>query len=231
MSTQKDHWTNYYTGLAQTAGHYLDYSNDRVQTQSFTAALEAMGTVFDARCLDVGCGRGQLSRTLRALGAAHVVAIDVVPAMIESNRAQSPDIDWRLGDISSIPDSERFDRVLLIEMLQYVPIAPTIAAAWRLVVPGGRLVAIVPNRECPIVQRAVSKFDQLYAPPTPAELASIAAGLPDVAWWGLRGMHFQADQTLCPYSLTEWTRTASAWSSPPNRLQLACTRLAAPQSP
>ena len=221
---QQDYWIGYYKKLTKTAGHYLDYSNERVQAQSFAAAIEATGAVFDARCLDVGCGRGLLSCTLRALGAAHVVAIDVVPAMIESNRLQNPDIDWRLGDITSIPDSERFDRVLLIEMLQYVPVAQTIKKAWRLIAPGGRLVAVVPNRECPIVQCTISKFNQFYSPPTPAELMTMGTVLPEVAWWGIRGMNFQQDQTLCPYSLSEWTHTASSWNHPPNRLQFAACK-------
>jgi sugar transferase EpsL len=64
---QRNFWSSYYGEVFEQQKPWLDYSNARVQAQTF--GLAAAGPVDGAACLDVGCGWGQLARALVALGA------------------------------------------------------------------------------------------------------------------------------------------------------------------
>ena len=53
-----------------------------------------------ARILDAGCGTGRVAVRLAELGY-DVVGVDVDASMLDVARAEAPDLDWRLGDLSS----------------------------------------------------------------------------------------------------------------------------------
>jgi len=118
---------------------------------------------------------------------------------------------------------DTFDLVFAIEVLQYADIPRVLGTLWGLVAPGGRLVAVVPNGNCPIVAKARERFGNNYLAPSAQDLAKAVRKLGNIEWWGLRGMHFQKDQGLVPYVASPWTRRP-AWKCPPNRLQLAAIR-------
>ena len=62
METAKEsQWHEYFEGVFRDAGPWLNYPNPQCQTQTWALALEAAGPVAGRRCLDVGCGRGNLS--------------------------------------------------------------------------------------------------------------------------------------------------------------------------
>jgi SAM-dependent methyltransferase len=225
-------WADYYDQLSQHPDPWLDYSNERVQAQTFGVVLSALGPVVGRRCLDVGCGFGQLGRALEAIGASQVTGIDVTAQFIERLRGQHPSIRWEVGTLDNrafCSSLGSFDRIALVEVLQYVPVEPTLREAWDLLAPGGRLVAVVPNRECPIVARAMQRFPGKYLPPTPNELASVGEAVCAVGAgsWALQGMSFAEDQTLSPYATSIWTR-APAFATPPNRLLFAAIRATEP---
>lgn len=222
---QTDFWKTYYEKLAADAPPWLDYSNERVQVQSLALAVEAAGPLIGRRCLDVGCGLGQLAQAYKVFGAGEVVGIDLCGPTIDKNRAKHQDITWICGDIEAAATLGRFDLVSLIEMLQYVPIRKTLETAWRMLNPGGRLVAIVPNSDCPIVQRAMTHFDRNYAPPSATELAGFLFGLEDVSHARIRALHFRVDQTLMPYVVSDWVERPE-WPAPPNRLQIVACKQA-----
>jgi 2-polyprenyl-3-methyl-5-hydroxy-6-metoxy-1,4-benzoquinol methylase len=227
-------WADYYNQLSQHAEPWLDYSNDRVQAQTFGLVLSALGSVLGRRCLDVGCGFGQLARALEAIGASQVTGIDVTSQFIERLRAQHPSIRWDVGTLDNpayCSSLGSFDRISLVEVLQYVPIGPTLRRAWELLAPGGRLVAVVPNRECPIVARAMQRFPGKYLPPTPRELASVGEALCTGGGnsWGVQGMSFAEDQILSPYAISNWTRVP-AFVTAPNRLLFAALKASEPSS-
>ena len=236
-------WSDYYQQLSSHAEPWLDYSNERVQAQTFAVVLEALGPVVGRRCLDVGCGFGYLSRALEALGASEVTGIDVTAQFIERSRKEHPSVRWEVGTLDDprfCAGLGTFDRILLVEMLQYVPVAETLRRAWEMLAPGGRLAAVVPNRECPIVVRAMERFPGQFIPPTPAELATIGEALcaGGAGSWGLKGMSFAEEQTLNPYEISPWTRPAQlagsprgvSFAKPPNRLAFAAVRAAEPSS-
>jgi 2-polyprenyl-3-methyl-5-hydroxy-6-metoxy-1,4-benzoquinol methylase len=226
MSTQQEYWSAYYRTVFQQGQRWLDYSNERVQAQTFGLVLEAAGPIQGRRCVDVGCGWGQLARALFDLGAAAVTAIDVVAESMECLANEHPQIRWLTGDLSrdglGLPHAS-VDLLLLVEVLQYMPLADTLRTAWQLLAPGGRLVAVVPNAACPIVASTRQRFDSRYAPASFEQLDREMSALEGVEEWAFRGLTFAEDQRIAPYETTPWAR-APSWPRQPNRLQLAAIK-------
>jgi 2-polyprenyl-3-methyl-5-hydroxy-6-metoxy-1,4-benzoquinol methylase len=237
-------WADHYGKLSERGEHWLDYSNERVQAQTFGVVLAALGPVAGRRCLDVGCGLGQLACALRALGAREVTGIDLTVEFILELRRTHPDQRWEAGTLDDRHLYERlgsFDAIVLVEVLQYVPVAATLRKAWNLLAPGGRLVAVVPNAECPIVARAAARFPGSYLAPSGAELALVGRELEECEAWGLQGMSFGTDQSLVPYVVSSFaaqreavaqsermaqpeTATSPEPAPPPNRWVFAAQR-------
>ena len=222
----EDYWATYYRGVVEGGAPWLDYSNGRVQAQTFALALEGAGPVHGLRCLDVGCGWGQLTRVLGALGAVEPTGMDIVPELIAKLAESHPAYRWICGsptDEALLATLGSFDVVFAVEVLQAVPIGPAVAALWQRVAPGGRLVGVVANGQCPIVQRTQQRFPDRYLGLDVAAVTSVIEQLGDVAAFGFRGMFFQEDQTLVPYRAGPWS-TAPAWDDPPNRIQFVVQR-------
>jgi 2-polyprenyl-3-methyl-5-hydroxy-6-metoxy-1,4-benzoquinol methylase len=204
----QESWTEYYQRVYATNNTWLDYSNAHVQAQTFGVAIEAAGPIGGKRCVDMGCGRGQLSLAVAALQASEVVGVDIISESINACRERHPQVRWEIGS----PENEdfcrglgSFDVIFIIELLQLVDWQKTLRILWSCVSPGGRIVAIVPNRDNPIVQKTISRFAGTYVAPNPAELSSLVADLPEVECWAYRGMDFQQDQRIVPYAASPWT--------------------------
>ena len=115
------------------------------------AALDALGTRLDGRTLQVACVYGDLSARLRArlAPAARLDIVDVVRAQL-ANVARKVDADPRVGlihgDSAALDMADAtYDRVLLFFLLHEQPHRVrrrTIAEAWRVLKPGGRLVIL-----------------------------------------------------------------------------------------
>jgi SAM-dependent methyltransferase len=221
VTTHSEYWGSYYRGVFENGQSWLDYSNDRVQAQTFGLVLEAAGPVGGKRCVDIGCGWGQFARMLHDLGATEVTGIDLVGEPIAQLARDFPEIRWLRGNLLSgevaVPRHSA-DLVFLIEVLQYMPFGLAIETAWDLVAPGGRLVAVVPNAECPIVSRTKERFDARYAPPSADDVRQKLDAFVGVERWACRGLTFGGDQRIAPYDVTAWSE-APSWSQPPNRLQ------------
>ncbi len=227
-SKQTEFWADYYRRVFQESAGWLDYSNERVQAQTFALAIEAAGPLAGCRCLDVGCGRGQLALCLAALEAGEVVGIDIIAESIEACRREHPRVRWEIGTPENEPFVESlgdFDRIFLLEVLEYVAVDRTLQILWKRLRPGGRLVGVVPNRDDGIVRKTMSKFGGHYAPPGARELADALGSLPAHECWALRGMAFQEDQRLLPYAASAWT-TEARWDPPPNRLAFVAMKAA-----
>jgi 2-polyprenyl-3-methyl-5-hydroxy-6-metoxy-1,4-benzoquinol methylase len=225
----EQYWKHYYSDPEVHGRAWLDLSNSRVQLQSMSLCLEAAGDVLGSACADLGCGRGQLARALRALGAGAVLGVDLVEAVVAENRSKCPEIEWMPGDLMQREFMEllpNFDRIFLVEVLQYVDMASAVRVAWRRLRPGGRLICMVPNHACPIVARAIERFGECYRAIAPATVASIAESLPGLAMWAGRGLTFQSDQRLLPYTVSAWTQQLD-FAEPPNRLNLVFVKQAA----
>jgi len=205
-------WVDYYHKIYANETTWLDYSNAHVQGQTFGIALEAAGPVTGKRCLDVGCGRGQLSLVLSALQASEVVGVDIIAESINACRERHPQVRWEVGtpeDAEFCESLGRFDLIFCIELLQLVDWQQTLKTLWNRVSSGGRIVVIVPNKSNPIVQKTIDRFAGRYVAPNPAELTQLVETLPDVECWAYRGMDFQQDQRIVPYVTSPWTNTAT----------------------
>ncbi|HZB90673.1 MAG TPA: bifunctional 2-polyprenyl-6-hydroxyphenol methylase/3-demethylubiquinol 3-O-methyltransferase UbiG [Stellaceae bacterium] len=128
----------------------LGFIRDRLAAH-FGRDARAMRPFAGLRLLDIGCGGGLVSEPLARLGFA-VTGIDAGEAMLEVARghaaASGVAVDYRRGTAEDLAaGGERFDAVLALEVVEHVA-APELflAAAARLVRPGGALVAATINR-------------------------------------------------------------------------------------
>jgi SAM-dependent methyltransferase len=216
-------WRQHYEALASHGPRWLDYSNERTQAQSFSLALDAAGPLDGRDVLDLGCGHGQLSLASHGLGARSVTGVDLASGCIERNSRLYPEVQWIASPLLSMQTEETYDLVFSIEVLQYLAFPEALVRFWSLVRPGGRLIIIVPNRDCPIVERAMIRFGGRFLPPSVEGLRAALPNLPELAWWRMRGLFFLPDQSVSPYGPGSWT-TEPDWTTPPNRLQLAVQR-------
>lgn len=97
------------------------------------------------RLIDVACGQGYFSRAFAAAGA-DVLGIDAAPDLVRIAREAAGGPRYVVGDaagLSGIPDAS-FDRAVVVLALQNIePAAAAIAAAARVLAPGGRLVIVL----------------------------------------------------------------------------------------
>jgi SAM-dependent methyltransferase len=219
-------WDDYYRSVHQQPQGWLDYSNEPVQVQGFALALEAAGAISGRSALDAGCGKGQFTRLLRDLGASPAIGMDLIEATILSLRQREPSITWLAGDVSQsaqVALCPACDIVFALEVLQYVPFAPALEQLWRLVRPGGRLIGLIPNRDCPIVAKPMARFKDRYLAVSSSDITDCLSGLPGLGSWRMRGLRFADDQRIAPYQASPWVG-ATAWESPPNRFQFVAIR-------
>lgn len=187
-------------GWDKAAEHYerfwarqLQPAQDRLLAR---AALQPGESV-----LDVACGTGLVTlRALQAVGATgRVVGTDLSSTMVARAQAEAPagaPIEYRQMNAEKLDLPEQsFDVGLCSLGLMYVPDPPSaLAALYRVVRPGGRIVAAVwgARPECgwaeifPIVERRVASdvcplFFQLGGRSALADLMS-TTGLEQVQW-------------------------------------------------
>ncbi len=98
-----------------------------------------------ARLLDVGCGLGAYVRRFRDF-SDDVHGVDVDPERVAEASRTLPNIRQAPAEALPYPD-DSFDMVLLHEVLEHVSDdRAALREAWRVLVPGGRVVVFVPNR-------------------------------------------------------------------------------------
>jgi protein-L-isoaspartate O-methyltransferase len=222
LAAAPDFWKDYYQQIQCAGTPWLDCSNERTHLQTIAVALEAAGSAIGRRTLEIGCGRGHLSRCLAVLESAECVALDQVSSLFDGHERRYPEVTWICGDAGdrrTLQSLGSFDLIFLVEVLQYLPIADTLLRVTKQLAPGGRLVAIVPNAECPIIQKAAARFNGHYVPADVGEVKRTFESAPTVDWWACRGMTFADDQRVVPYALSPWTDDPN-WPAPPNRLVL-----------
>ena len=97
------------------------------------------------RVLDAGCGTGRVAIELARHGI-DVVGVDVDARMLETARTNAPNLDWRLGDLSTTELGDREFDVAVLAGNVLIFTAPgtntaVIANVARAVKEGGRVIA------------------------------------------------------------------------------------------
>jgi len=115
----------------------------------FARFLDEFASCSGKRLLDVGCADGVLMDAFRARGNT-VTGIDIDNKSLRAARARGLDVhEATLDNIAgAIGRDIRFDLVTMFDVLEHLT-APrrALEVARSLLVPGGRLVGTVPNRE------------------------------------------------------------------------------------
>lgn len=138
------------------------------------------GLAFE-RCIDVGCGKGDLILALRKQGvpAAKLCGADFSPQVVAENRQAQPEVRFEVLDIqaSSLPGGEgSFDLVLCSEVIEHLTDRPAaIAHLAALLRPGGHLLLTCPTGRVFETERRFGHVSH----PAPAEIRGLAenAGL------------------------------------------------------
>ena len=128
------------------------------------------------RVLDAGCGTGRIAIELARRGVA-IVGVDLDEVMLAQARQKAPQLDWRLGDLSTLALDGGFDAIVLAGnvMIYLTPgtEATTLANMARHLKAGGWLIAAFELTPPTWSNLTIEMYDQLTQ----------TAGLHKVARW------------------------------------------------
>jgi ubiquinone/menaquinone biosynthesis C-methylase UbiE len=109
-----------------------------------SSMLASCGTVHGLRVLDCGCGEGRFSRMLLQQGAAHVLGLDLCPAMIEAaQELRSCGDEYRVADVQDLgflTDGSFDMAVSYLNQCDLPDVQANTREVFRVLKPGGRFV-------------------------------------------------------------------------------------------
>lgn len=122
---------------------YLRYADER--GRPFFDLVARIGADAPRRVVDLGCGPGQLTSTLRRRWPdARVEGVDSSPEMVAAARAAG--VDARVADVREWAPADDVDVVVCNAVLQWVPGHAELLRGWaRRMTPGGWLAVQVPG--------------------------------------------------------------------------------------
>ena len=152
-----------------TARAYFDelagrFGKDYVPGRSWKALAEALIKVLNYKVVaDLGAGEGTLAQLL-AQRAEKVIAVDLSPKMVEFGQSLAvqnglANLEYRLGDIEDPPIADKsLDLAVLSQALHHAEHPQrAIDAAFRILIPGGRLIVL------DLVSHQFEEARELYA--------------------------------------------------------------------
>lgn len=94
-----------------------------IRHRSILKRLVSLGMNEQSRVMEIGCGIGTLT-TLLAKKTKHLVAVDISPQSIEiakTRLSKYPLIDWVVSDMNGFHRDEKFDFIILPDVLEHIP--------------------------------------------------------------------------------------------------------------
>ncbi|MDA1335003.1 MAG: glycosyltransferase [bacterium] len=104
----------YFDTLAETRDHWSE------RNWYYHSNLENLHTFiipYGSNVLEIGSGTGSL---LAALKPKKGVGVDISPKMISYAKEKFPNIDWREGDAENLEVGERFDYIVVSDLVGYL---------------------------------------------------------------------------------------------------------------
>jgi trans-aconitate 2-methyltransferase len=99
---------------------YLRFADER--TQPSTDLVSRIGLESPGKIVDIGCGPGNSTRTLRRRWPeSGILGLDYSEAMIAKARQDYPDQRWEVGDAAAFDAREEYDLVFSNATLQWIP--------------------------------------------------------------------------------------------------------------
>jgi SAM-dependent methyltransferase len=128
---QIGHWNH-------VAGQIPDGSGKSVYYHDYLAKLYRFYIAPGQRVIEFGCGSGNL---LAAVSPSFGRGIDLSPCMVDSARQRHPDLLFEEGDILTYRSDERYDVVILSDLVNSLfDVQRALEVACELCAPGGRIM-------------------------------------------------------------------------------------------
>lgn len=131
--------------LSHAQTHWLDYlaKADQFNTWVFSQIEPYLGD----RVLEIGCGTGNFTVQL-AQHCRHLTAVDLDADYVATARSRlphAPQVEFLTGDATQMTWGDRFDTVILLDVLEHIEQDAEFLHRLRsLLTPGGRLILKVP---------------------------------------------------------------------------------------
>jgi SAM-dependent methyltransferase len=123
--------------FAVLASRYDEFRPGSSETTSWIAAVAGL---HRRTVLDVGCGTGKVAALLKNEHGAQVTGVDPSPEMLSVARRHHPALDLHSGCAEALPfRDESYERVVLHMVIQHVDRPRSLAEAFRVLRPGGRI--------------------------------------------------------------------------------------------
>lgn len=129
------------------------YSKDEQRFNRYFYYIEKLGKMdTEAKVLDVGCGPGPLEVYLKKHGFKYVEAIDYAPEGIKIARKNTPEYNYKIGDVKDIDviyAGQFFDLIFCCQVLEHIPdYQRVLRNMFNLLVDGGLMVISTPWDRC-----------------------------------------------------------------------------------
>lgn len=141
-------------GLALETGEIV---NEKKLRQAFYTPevvadeVAILAGVAGCRVLEPSAGDGNLVRACVKFGAASVECIELEPACEENLKKIADKVT--IGDFLSIPPDPRFDLVVMNPPFNKGQYVKHIEHALKFLAPGGSLISVVPDKDCPKIEK------------------------------------------------------------------------------
>jgi ubiquinone/menaquinone biosynthesis C-methylase UbiE len=147
MLGRMSHDQDPYEGLADSYDQTFRWVPSREHVEAYTLR-RLLGDLTDLSVLDLACGTGLFTRTIRRWGAARVLGVDLSEDMVRVARSHEEDdplgVEYTMGDVVALPELGKFDCAVAIYLLSYATSRETIVQMGRSVLrnlkPGGRFL-------------------------------------------------------------------------------------------